>query len=99
MKRISADELKANLEEYLRAVQAGERVVVCEHDRAVAELVRRDDSVTKSADDGDDIRMPTSRPFITRPTAPMPRLEELKPSAPLTDVDVVAVLRESRDQR
>ncbi len=99
MKRVSTAQLKDNLEAYLRAVQNGERVVVCEQDRAVAELVRRSEPGTAASDFGDDIKAPRKGDFISPARGPMPRLEELLPPAPLTSVDVVAALRESRDQR
>ncbi len=83
MKRISADELKANLEEYLRAVQAGERVVVCEHERAVAELVQAEGRLV--------IRRGSQDKELLKAIAELPPLG--------IDIDVVAILRESRDQR
>ncbi len=85
MKRVKISDLKAHLSQYLREVEGGETIVVCDRDRPVAKL---------SAPD-----IAASGLKIRPPIGPMVRLENL-PRARLTSpVDVVALLSEDRDSR
>jgi prevent-host-death family protein len=47
MKKVNINEAKAHLSEYLKALQAGERVVICNRNRPVAELVNAGGSRTE----------------------------------------------------
>ena len=85
MKRVNVSQLKARLSEYLARVRAGDTVVVCARDVPVARLVPYDDQV-------DDFVVPEPR----RPARFVKTIRGVKPRRP---VDVVRLLRESRDQR
>ena len=78
-------ELKARLSEYLASVRAGEVVVVCDRNTPIARLVPYDEHA-----DGFVVQEPT------RPAASLGKVRGVKPRRP---VDVVKLLRESRDQR
>ncbi|MBA4179536.1 MAG: hypothetical protein C0506_03010 [Anaerolinea sp.] len=85
MERVQVSELQAHLREYLERVRAGETLLVAEDGETIASLG------------------PCVRPYEL-PALPSDALRfALKdlPPAPLIagDVDLVAILRESRDQR
>ena len=85
MKRVTIEDLKANVDAYLREVRAGECIVLCDDGEAVAEL--------RPAPDGDDglvIHQATLTPDEARDIAGV---------TPASEIDIVAILRESRDQR
>ena len=84
MKRAKVSMLKAHLSEYLAEVRSGETVVVCDRNTPIARLLPYDDG------DGLRIREPV------RPIADLRKIKGVKTSQP---VDVVALLRESRDRR
>ena len=79
-------ELKAHLSEVLAEVRGGASVVVCDRNTPIARLVPYDDG------DPDDLRI---REGAGTP-ADLRRLRGVRPRRP---VDIVALLRESRDQR
>jgi antitoxin (DNA-binding transcriptional repressor) of toxin-antitoxin stability system len=85
MKRAKVSELKARLSSYLADVRGGATVVVCDRNTPIAHLVPTD-----AADDGFQVREPT------RPLRDLRRIKGIRPKRP---VDVVALLREARDQR
>jgi antitoxin (DNA-binding transcriptional repressor) of toxin-antitoxin stability system len=89
MIQVNITELKARLSHYLRLVQAGETVVVCERNRPVAEIHASDDA--EAAGD--------SRPEVIWPTQPLDGLSDVKPIPLLEPVDTVALLRELRGDR
>jgi prevent-host-death family protein len=86
MKQVKVSELKAKLSAYLTEVRNGETVVVCDRNTPIARIVR----VDQPADDGFEIEPARGR---------LPGLRELPKVRLRRTVDVVAILRESRDQR
>lgn len=85
MKRAKVSELKAHLSSFLAAVRRGETVVVCDRDTPIARLVPIDD-------DRSGFRVkPASRPPAD--------LRALRTVELRRDVDLDALLRESRTQR
>jgi prevent-host-death family protein len=86
MKHVKVSELKAKLSARLAEVRAGETVVVCDRDTPIARLVPVDEVTTAG------LRIePAKGPLPSLRTLPKVRLRH--------KVDVVALLRESRDQR
>lgn len=86
MKRAKISELKARLSEYLAGVRAGDPVIVCDRSIPVARLV------PFSEEPLDDIQ-------VEEPTAPLASLRKIQPIRLRRRVDVIRLLRESRDQR
>ena len=86
MKQVKVSELKAKLSAYLADVRAGETVVVCDRKTPIARLV----PIDEAADDELTIEPAKGR---------LPSLRELPKVRLRRKVDVVALLRESRDQR
>ena len=85
MKRVNVSELKAHLSQYLADVRSGETVVVCDRKTPIARLSPFEEEL-------DD--------FVVWPArGPLSDLEKIKGVPPRKPVDVVAILRESRDQR
>ena len=84
--RVGIAELKAHLSEYIARAKAGERIVVCDRNTPVAELRAT---------------VPERPPLpIRKATRPWPEVAAaITPVRPLVPVDVVALLREDRDQR
>ncbi len=85
MRETNVSGLKARLSAYLTAVRQGETVVVHDRHTPIARLVPFDESP-------DDLR-------ITEPTRPLPDRARVKPPRLRRRVDVVKLLRESREQR
>lgn len=77
--------LKARLSEYLAAVRSGETVIVHDRRTPIARLVPFDQQA-------DDLQ-------VAEPTRPLRDLATVKPLRLRRRVDVVKVLRASRDQR
>ncbi len=85
MKRVNVSEFKARLSQYLAEVRNGETVVVCDRKTPVVRLTRFEEEEDA---------------FVARPAQrPLRDLNKIEAVPPLTPVDVVALLRESRDQR
>ena len=85
MKRAGVAELKARLSQYLARVRRGDTVVVYDRDTPIARLVPYSEG-----DDG----------FVVLPAQePVRMLRTVKGVRPKRAVDVIRVLRESRDQR
>ncbi len=84
MRRVKISELKAHLSEYLRAAEAGETIVVCDRERAIAQLTR-----APGESDG----------LVLRPPVRKTDLRAIKGVPPKYPVDVVALLREDRGDR
>lgn len=80
--RVGIAELKAHLSEYVKRVKAGERIVVCDRETPVAELLPLEKELP-------------IRP-ATHPASDLLKLHGVRPRVP---VDVVALLREDRDER
>lgn len=85
MKRAGVSQLKAKLSAYLRSVRKGETVLVFDRTIPIAKL-------TPIEDPQDDL-------VILGPSGPTPALKKLKPVRLRKRVDIVKLLRESRDQR
>lgn len=85
MKTAKVSELKARLSAYLAAVRRGETVVVCDRNTPIARLIPYQDHR-----DGFTVGQPA------RPTSDLEKVRPVKLKRP---VDVVDLLRESRDQR
>lgn len=83
MRRVKISELKAHLSEYLRAVEAGETIVVCDRDRAIARL----------EPEGPRKGLLRIRP-ATRPTSDLSKIRPLRPRG---HIDIMELLdREDR---
>jgi len=85
MRTVKIAELKSKLSQHLRAVRAGESMMVLDRDKPVARIV--------PVDAVDDV-------VITKRAPGAPSLGRLRfPKAPRVDVDVVALLLEDRGRR
>lgn len=85
MKRVMISELKAHLSAYLDAVRHGETVEVCDRRTPIARL-------SPIMEWGDDF-------YVLSAKRPVSNLKKVHGVPPREKVDVVALLRESRDQR
>jgi prevent-host-death family protein len=85
MKRAKVSELKAKLSSYLAAVRRGETILVTDRVTPIALLVPYEE-----ADDG---------LVIEEPSASLEGLRNVRGIRPSRRIDVVGLLRESRDQR
>ena len=85
MKRAMVSELKSHLSAYLASVRSGESVLVCDRQTPIAQLVPLDASA-------DDFR-------IEEAIQPVNSLKSLRGVALRKRIDVIALLREDRDQR
>ncbi len=84
MRQVKIAELKAGLSGYLTAVRNGERLLVCDRATPIAVLGPIGD--------------PDETALIPAKAAPIP-LKQIRAVKLRKRVDVVALLRESRDQR
>ena len=85
MKQAKVSELKARLSAYLAAVRGGDTVIVYDRKTPIARLIPFDEF-------GTDLK-------IEEPTHPLDRLKTLPLLRLHRRVDVLRLLRESRDQR
>jgi antitoxin (DNA-binding transcriptional repressor) of toxin-antitoxin stability system len=85
MKRAKVSELKSHLSAYLASVRGGESVLVCDRQTPIAQLVPLDAPA-------DDFK-------IEEALLPAKSLKSLKGVDLRKRIDVVALLREGRDQR
>jgi prevent-host-death family protein len=85
MKTVKVSEVKAKLSAYLRGVRKGESVLIVDRTTPVAKLV----PVEHSPDEV----------VILEPSGPTPALKKLKPVPLRKRVDILELLRESREQR
>lgn len=85
MKRAKVSELKARLSEYLGGVRAGETVVVCDRNTPIARLVPYQENP-------DDF-------LVHEPPRSPASLGRVRGVKPRHRVDVVKLLRESREER
>jgi prevent-host-death family protein len=83
-KRVGVADLKAHLSEYLAEVRAGETIVVCDRRTPIARIIPEIE---------DELRI------TKRATRLLEDLWKIRGVAPNVPVDVVELLRESRDQR
>ena len=85
MKEAKISELKAKLSGYLATVRRGESVLVTDRRTPIALLVPYEET--------------EDRLTIEEPTAPLTGLKKIRGVRPRRTIDVVKLLRESRDQR
>lgn len=85
MKRVNVSELKAKLSAYLRNARNGETVLVVDRTTPIAKLTP--------------IEQPEDEAVIVGPSGPTPTLKRMKPIRLRKKIDIVELLRESRDQR
>ncbi len=85
MKTAKVSELKAKLSAYLRSVRKGETVLVVDRTIPIAKLIP--------------VEHPQDDIVILGPVGPTPALKKLKPVPLRKRVDIVELLRQSRDQR
>ena len=85
VRRVQISELKAHLGKYLAQVRSGDTVIVCDRHTPIARLVPY-----AEADDGFVVHPPT------RPAKALRTIREIKTKRA---VNVVALLRDGRDQR
>ncbi len=85
MRRAKVSELKSHLSAYLASVRSGESIIVCDRETPIAQLVPLEDHT-------DDFK-------VQEPIRPASGLKKLKGVPLRKRMDVVQVLRESRDQR
>jgi prevent-host-death family protein len=86
MRRTNVSQLKAHLSEVLAEVRGGESVVVCDRNTPIARLVPYEEP------DAGDFRVEEA----TGTPGDLAKIRGVRPRRP---VDVVKILRESRDQR
>jgi prevent-host-death family protein len=85
MKSVKVSDLKAHLSEYLARVRRGETVEVRDRETPIARIV-------PLPAEGDDFT-------VLEPSRPVSDLKRIQGVRPRRPVDVVDLLRESRDQR
>ena len=85
MKQVKISELKAHLSAYLDAVRHGETVEVCDRRTPIARICP--------------VEEPTKATHIIPAKRPVSDLGKIKGVPVPSGVDIVAILRESRDQR
>jgi prevent-host-death family protein len=85
MKRAQIAELKAHLSKYLAQVRTGDTVIVCDRNTPIARLVPYQEA--------------DARFVVHEPTRPAAALRTLRGVKPRRAVDVVALLRDGREQR
>jgi len=85
MKRVKVSELKARLSAYLADVRGGDTVIVCDRNTPVARLVPYDE-------DADGF-------VVHEPRRSARALRTVRGVKPRRAIDVVGLLRASRDQR
>jgi len=85
MKQVNVSALKARLSSFLSEVRAGETVLVCDRRTPIARLVPIED-------EDDDFR-------IDPPSSPVRPLQQISRVRLRKKVDLVELLRQSRDQR
>jgi antitoxin (DNA-binding transcriptional repressor) of toxin-antitoxin stability system len=96
MRAVGIKELKNRLSEYLRLVAAGERVLITDRDRVVAELIAPQPGTPETAADAalaEAVRSGWLRP----PVLPLGTIPPRAPVAPLTEL--LAELDEDRADR
>jgi antitoxin (DNA-binding transcriptional repressor) of toxin-antitoxin stability system len=98
MKAVKIAELKNRLSYYLRRVQAGESILVCDRDRAIARIERVDAHGPVSDDSAEWLDRLERRGVLRRGTGKLSR--EWLARKPRVGADVVAtLLRERREGR
>lgn len=98
MKTVKIAELKNRLSYYLRRVQRGESILVCDRDRVIARLERVDASTGTSTTDAEWLDRLERRGVIRRGAGKVSRQWLARRPAVKTDV-VAALLREREESR
>lgn len=96
MRTVKIAELKNRLSYYLRRVQAGESILVCDRDRAIARIERVDPRAPLVSDDAEWLARLERGGVLRRGTGKLPRAWLAR--RPTVGVDVVAALLHERDQ-
>lgn len=97
MKAVNIAELKNRLSYYLRRVQRGESILVCDRDRVIARIERVGSGEPLPAGDAEWLERLERRGVIRRGVGPPPT-EEWLAQRPRVEADVVAVLLRERDE-
>ena len=96
VKTVKIAELKKRLSYYLRAVQRGESILVCDRDRVIARIDRAEAHAPASESEEDWVDRLERRGVIRRGTGKLPR--QWLARRPAVDADVVsALLRDRHD--
>ncbi len=98
MKTVKIAELKNRLSYYLRRVQAGESILVCDRDRAIARIERIDTQAPLPEGDAERLDRLERRGVLRRGTGKLSRDWLVRKPRVAADV-VAALLRERREGR
>jgi len=96
VRRVKIAELKNRLSYYLRRVQRGESILVCDRDRVIARIERVDTHAPGPESNGEWLDRLERRGVIRRGTGKLSR--QWLASRPTVGVDVVAALLRERDE-
>jgi antitoxin (DNA-binding transcriptional repressor) of toxin-antitoxin stability system len=96
MKTVKIAELKNRLSYYLRRVQKGESILVCDRDRVIARIDRVDTRTALPGDDAEWLARLERRGVIRRGTGKLPT--GWLSQRPTVAADVVAVLLQEREE-
>jgi len=96
VKTVKIAELKNRLSYYLRAVQRGESILVCDRDRVIARIDRVEAHAPVSESEGEWVDRLERRGVIRRGTGKLPR--QWLARRPAVGADVVSALLRDRDE-
>ena len=96
MKTVKIAELKNRLSYYLRRVQRGETILVCDRDRVIARLERAAAPGTADGDETEWLERLERRGIVRRGTGTVPR--EWVEHRPAVKANVVAAVLRDRDE-
>ncbi len=96
IKAVKIAELKNRLSYYLRRVQRGESILVCDRERVIARIDRVDAQSRGPEGDGEWLERLERRGVIRRGTGKLPR--QWLTRRPLAGADVVAALLREREE-
>ena len=96
MKTVKIAELRNRLSYYLRRVQGGESILVCDRDRAIARIERIEPYAQSSSSDADWLERLERRGVVRRGKGKPTR--EWLARSPLVRADVVAALLQEREE-
>ncbi len=96
MKAVKIAELKNRLSYYLRRVQRGESILVCDRERVIARIDRVDVHASVPERDREWLERLERRGVLRRGTGKLPR--EWLARKPLVGADVVAALLREREE-
>jgi antitoxin (DNA-binding transcriptional repressor) of toxin-antitoxin stability system len=96
MKNVNIAELRNRLSYYLRRVQRGESILVCDRDRVIARLERVEPRALASEDDAEWLSRLERRGVVRRGKGKLTK--DWLARAPRVRADVVAALLEEREE-